>query len=133
MFITFFACCNQYNKPATNTVQAERKDTLPMEMSYQEIKEKSQYYLALFGENKKFTVEEYIDIIRAYNTIAKNDLIDKDTVFFRFYDTFLKKQMADALPLFDMTVSRGLGYHSKKYNLDIGGVPNENSVYRLKE
>jgi hypothetical protein len=134
LFLVSSVSCNEGNKQMHETTLIEKKDSLPMRLSYQSFKEKCHRYVKLFTAQNKFTVDEYIDIVRAYNTINLNRLGKKDSVFVKYNELFFKNYMNDVAKLFEATISKGLGYHSKKYDLDIGGAaPNANSFFRIEE
>jgi hypothetical protein len=115
------------------TTLSANKDSLPMKITYQDLKEKCQSYVEQVTEKKKFSVDKYIDMVRADNTIYLNRLGEKDSVFAKYSELFFKNYMTDVAKLLESSVSKGLGYHSEKYNLDIGGAaPNANSYFKIK-
>jgi hypothetical protein len=131
-FLLASASCNQDNKQEHQVSLIDKKDSLPIKLSYQNFKEKCSVYVEQFKEQKKFSIAEGIDIVRAYNTIGLNRLREKDSIFVKYDELFFKNYLSDIAKLFEATISRGLGYHSKKYDLDIGGAaPNANSFFKI--
>lgn len=68
------ASCNQDNKQEQQVSLIDNKDSLPIKLSYQNFKEKCSVYLEQFKAKKEFSIDEFIDIVRAYNTIGLNRL-----------------------------------------------------------
>src|SRR5207248_2259127 len=95
LFIASSVSCNEDNKQIQETTLIEKMDSLPMKISYQTLREKCQSYVKLFTEREKFTVNEYIDIVRAYNTINLNRLREKDSVFIKYDELFFKEYLND--------------------------------------
>lgn len=133
LFLLASTSCNQENKQGHQVSLIDNTDSLPIKISYQSLKEKCSIYVEEFKLQKKFSIDESIDIVRAYNTIGLNRLREKDSVFVKYDELFFKNYLNDIAKQFEATVSRGLGYHSKKYDLDIGGAaPNANSFFKIE-
>jgi hypothetical protein len=77
--------------------------------------------------NKSMTEQNYITAVRLDNTISFNVLDLKDVRFKKFKKLFEPKYLNLAIATLDGLPSRGGGFYSKKYDLYIGGTPNNNS------
>jgi hypothetical protein len=133
LFLVSSISCNEKKKQVHETSLIVNRDSLPMKISYQNLKEKCSIYVGQFTMQKKFSIDEYIDIVRAYNTIGLNRLREKDSVFVKYDELFLKNHLSDVAKLFEATISKGMGFYSKKYDLDIGGAaPNANSFFKIE-
>ena len=136
LYLLFFVAstsCNQANKKSPEALIG-KTDSLPTKIKYQIIKEKCFNYVEAFKRQKAFTTDEYIDIVRIYNTISLNRLRERDNIFKEFDDIFSKTYLNNIVNIFDAKLSRGLGFYSKKYDIDIGGAaPNKNSIFKLEE
>jgi hypothetical protein len=96
-----------------------------------EFDDKVSKYLTMMSNWSKFTVEEYIDMVRLYNTIAGPIL--KNDFYKMYYTVFLVMYSKPAAKELEATLSKGMAMHSNKYHIWIGGgaIPDYNSQFRV--
>jgi hypothetical protein len=76
-------------------------------------------------------IKDYLLLIRVGNTIAFDHLYESSTKCNELFTLFASKYMDTIVKLTDATISIGLSYYSKKYDLQIGGVKTKNNWYRI--
>lgn len=88
-------------------------------------------YIKLMGDWTRFKTEDYIDMIRVYNTIGGSMPIKND--FYKMYYTvFLVMYYKLAAKDLDANLSKGMAMYSKKYNIWLDDVPHGNDNSRFK-
>lgn len=88
-------------------------------------------YLVSMSKWTVFKTEDYIDMVRVYNTIGGSLPIKND--FYReYYTVFLVMYIRHAAISIDATLSKGMAMYSKKYKIWIGDVPLGNNNSRFK-
>jgi len=88
-------------------------------------------YLKKMSDWTKFNKQDYIDMVRVYNTIG-GFLPIKNDFYKMFYCVFLVMYEKPAAKELDAGLSKGMAMYSKKYNLWIGDVPLGNNNSRFK-
>ena len=89
-------------------------------------------YLKLMSDWTMFKTEDYIDMVRVYNTIGGSLPIRND--FYKMYYTvFLVMYYKLAAKDLDAKLSKGMAMYSAKYNLWLDDVPlgNDNSRFKI--
>ena len=84
-------------------------------------------------EAKALSEAECIAMVRVYNTVAliPDDKRSKGEA--DFLHKFAPKYLSQAVKKLDASLSKGMAYHSAKFDLDIGGNPNRNSRFNVEE
>jgi hypothetical protein len=89
-------------------------------------------YLVLMSDWTKFTPEDYVEMVKLFNTIGDSNLIKKD--YYRmYYQVFLVMYLKDVGKTLDTHLMKGMSMYSKKYNIWIGDRPygNNNSMFKV--
>ncbi|NHA03476.1 hypothetical protein G7092_06715 [Mucilaginibacter sp. HC2] len=89
-------------------------------------------YVKLMSDWTTFKPEEYIDMVRAYNTIGGSLPINND--FYKtYYTVFLIMYSKLAAKSLDAELRKGMAMYSEKYKIWIGDVPlgNDNSRFKI--
>lgn len=84
--------------------------------------------LAFMKSNNVPSVEQSILLSRIFNTISMNNKLLEIEQCKDFQSVFLKQYAAKCANILDAKLTKGLAYYSSKYDIYIGGAPNENSV-----
>jgi hypothetical protein len=88
-------------------------------------------YIKLMGDWTTFKTEDYIDMVRVYNTIG-GSLPIKNDFYKMYYTVFLVMYSKLAAKDLDAKLSKGMALYSAKYNLWLDDVPLGNSNSRFK-
>jgi hypothetical protein len=88
-------------------------------------------YIKLMGEWTTFKTEDYIDMVRVYNTIG-GSLPIKNDFYKMYYMVFLVMYIKLAATDLDAQLSKGMAMYSVRYKLWIGDVPLGNDSSRFK-
>jgi len=120
-----------------STVRKPAHDTLPVTMDTgiaidaQEFRILVEKYLAGMEAASAMTIEDYIIMVRLWNTIDVFQLAASDALYKLYADAFfpayaeLISKALHALP------TKGMALYSKEYDIYIGGNPHANSQYKL--
>lgn len=97
-----------------------------------EFDEKVSNYIKLMSDWTRFKTEDYIDMIRVYNTIG-GSLPIKNDFYKMYYTVFLVMYYKLAAKELDAKLSKGMAMFSRKYNLWLDDVPlgNDNSRFKV--
>ncbi|MBD1364147.1 hypothetical protein IDJ77_10035 [Mucilaginibacter sp. ZT4R22] len=79
-------------------------------------------YLKMMMNGFEFDKQDYIDMVRIYNTIGWSFETPRDS-YRLFYDAFLVVHVRPAVKKLNAGLSKGMSYYSPKYNLYIGDGP----------
>jgi hypothetical protein len=85
----------------------------------------------LYSTNTIRSKKDYILSVRIYNTLTMNHMVEENEKYRLFCDNFSKK-LEGAVKALKASISKGMGYYSKKYNLYFGGHPDKNSMFCLR-
>jgi hypothetical protein len=86
----------------------------------------------LYSDNKMSAKDDFILSVRIYNTLVMNYMTDSDDRYKIFYDFFSRQYLEKTLTELDASLSRGMAFYSKKYNIYIGGKRDANSMFCLE-
>jgi hypothetical protein len=89
------------------------------------------FLLIKFKDSSEKKIEDYILLVKVGNTIAFDQLFDSCRECNELYNLYLFKYMKTIAKVTDATISIGLSYYSKKYDLQIGGVRTKNNYFRI--
>lgn len=76
--------------------------------------------------------EDYVTMIRLWNTIELHALGDRDPLFARYAAAFFPDAVQRATELLGATPTKGMALRSKEHDVYIGGKPHPNSQYLIK-
>ena len=132
MSITSTSCTGSVRESNCQNNMSLSTDSL--KISQKTFDEKLLSYYDLMKESKDIGVDTMIDICRVYNTLGFEGLESKETSLYKdFSKLFFDEYMDRAVKMLEATLSRGMGYYSKKYNIDIGGTPRPGSAYTITD
>jgi hypothetical protein len=100
-------------------------------MKYKELLLITQDYNARMTKDSSFSVPEFIQLAKIWNTIPLFGLEQKDDSFKTFNKLFFPKYVNEAASHLGALPDKGMSLYSKKYDLYIGGRPHENSHYKI--
>jgi len=81
----------------------------------------------LEGKTETIDRDDFITMIRLYNTITVLHLSDKK--YTQFINLFVPDNLGKAAKVINATISKGMSYYSKEFDLYIGGKPHHNSQF----
>ena len=76
-------------------------------------------------------IRTYIDMARIYNTIDQNKLVDEKDIYKEFMRLFVPDFARLACIKFETGSGKGLCEYSSKYDIYLGGMPHDNSMYKI--
>jgi hypothetical protein len=85
---------------------------------------------SIMAKKGEFSIENHIQAVRSYNTIwyyQFNTTYDNSIEL--FYAKYKKDYLSLSIKILDGKPSKGKSHYSKKYNIRVGGLPNENSLF----
>jgi hypothetical protein len=77
------------------------------------------------------SIDDYLSLVRVVNTIEFEDLEHKNENYDELSNLFFKKCLETTIKVTDAKISIGLGYYSKKYDIQIGGRKTRNNFYKI--
>lgn len=92
----------------------------------------SEYLRRLSADDESLTAEDYLTMIRLWNTIEFGHLSGDDPLFRQFAAAFFPSHVARATELLALTPTKGMALHSAKHDIFLGGQPHANSQYRME-
>lgn len=119
-FLIFFSCCL-----LTAQANAQKKCNKQM-ISIKQFDSLVQKYINTISIDKIDTTMAF-ELARIYNTIEWENMSNEECkTFIAIYN---KQYYYDVISLLEAKRWKGGSYYSKKFNITIGGVPQENSRY----
>ncbi|WP_428327633.1 hypothetical protein [Mucilaginibacter sp.] len=106
--------------------------TVGIQISRSEFDKRVSKYINLMSKWTDFQANDYIEMVRLYNTIGDSDLIQTD--YYRmYYHVFTVMYLQRAHLILDLHLMKGMSLYSKKYNIWIGDRPygNNNSIFKI--
>ena len=110
----------------------ENDTTVGIPITKTEFNKKVSTYMKLMSDWTNFTSQNYIDMVRLFNTIGDSNL--KRIDYYRmYYEIFLVMYNKRAGIFLDAKPMKGMSMYSKKFNLWIGDRPfgNNNSIFKI--
>lgn len=107
------------------------QDSVGIKISQSEFDRKVEYGLSELSSTNEIVIDDYILLVRIYNTIEVNTMQDKKENYEKFIKLFVPVHIEKAEKKLEATVTKGMAYYSKKYDIYIGGRPHNNSMFRL--
>lgn len=109
------------------------KANTSIKMSRAALRSRTEAYLADMKRAKDFSPLENVDMVRIWNTIESKHLAPTDEIFRDYAKLYVAEFLAESARKLEATVSKGMCFYSKKYDLYIGGKPHWNSEYTLED
>lgn len=116
--------CGQNNKETM-----KEKTEIGIEIFEKDFNYKLNKYIKVMDTNGSLNTIDLIVIVRIYNTLIERNLKDEKGIYQKFSRLFSAKYIEIAANNLEATVTKGMCYYSKKYDLYIGGKPHQNSMY----
>lgn len=93
---------------------------------------KISFYLKKMSDWNQFNANQYIEMVRLYNTVGR-DLPIKSDFYKMYYTVFLVMYSKKAAQELGAKFSKGMAMYSIKHNIWIGDEPlgNENSIFKI--
>ena len=104
----------------------------PIQMDYGEFRKLVLKYLDLMKANTSLTFDDYVTMVRIWNTIELQRLGPRDRDLQNYAKVFFSDYLERASKELNCVVSKGMSFYSPKYDLYIGGKPHPNSEFELK-
>jgi hypothetical protein len=123
--LTFLLVCF-FDFSAVNTTECVG---IPIEFS--EFDKSVDRLNSLYTTNRIRSKEDYILSVRIYNTLTMNRMLEEKQQYKLFCDNF-SKNLERTVKALNASLSKGMGYYSKKYKLFMGGHPDKNSMFCLR-
>lgn len=89
------------------------------------------YSEALDGGGAALTADDYVAMVRLWNTIRWRPPPAGEDLTAAFEARFFPREVATVTSVLDLTPSKGLSLYSRERDLYLGGPPHANSVYEI--
>ena len=89
------------------------------------------YMARLEADDGSLGAEDYVTMIRLWNTIEFGRMRGEDPLFDRFAAAFFPAQVGRANDILGATPSKGMALYSREHDVYLGGRPHANSQYRI--
>ena len=90
-------------------------------------------YLSRMESANEMTTEDYITMIRLWNTIEFCQLAPTDSLYHRYYAAFFPAYVERISKNLNAQPTKGMALYSKEYDIYLGGKPHPRSQYKLEE
>lgn len=132
LLIGFFLVNTNVSKAQSPTrVNKFNQNNIGIPITKTDFDRKVSNYIKLMGDWTTFKTEDYIDMVRVYNTIG-GSLPVKNDFYKMYYMVFLVMYYKLAAKELDAKLSKGMAMYSEKYNLWLDDVPLGNDSSRFK-
>ena len=115
----------------SNLTDSKKIDCVGIPIAYEDFEKSVDRLNALYSNNHIRSKEDFILSVRVYNTLTMNHMVNDNEKHKQFCDFFTKK-LERTIRALRASISKGMGYYSKKYNIYLGGHPDANSMFCLK-
>lgn len=92
-----------------------------------------EYLQRIESDAGSLTAEDYVTMVRLWNTIERGHLQGEDPVFERYAAAFFPGQVARATEMLGFTPTKGMALHSAEHDVYLGGKPHANSQFRVAD
>jgi hypothetical protein len=89
-------------------------------------------YLRRMEAGEDLADDDYITMVRLFNTIENDRLAGRDQLFARFAASFFPGHVELAAQRLGAILTKGMAFYSPEYDLYIGGPPNPRSRYQIE-
>lgn len=114
-------------RPPPKTATARTGIGIPIERSC--MRAMAERYLERMLRDDAFADDDYVAMVRLWNTIDLYALADADALYRRYADAFFPGTVERASNALDALPTKGMALYSSAYDLYIGGKPHANSQY----
>ena len=90
-------------------------------------------YLSRMESGDEMTTEEYVTMVRLWNTIEFRRLGPRDPLFHRYAVAFFPAYVERISKSLTAQPTKGMALYSKEYDIYLGGKPHPGSQYKLEE
>jgi len=128
----FFGCTER-------KVRADKQEILPVSMDVgisigtQEFRGLVEKYMGLMEAAAEMTIEDYIIMVRLWNTIDVYRLAPTDELYQRYSAAFFPAFVEPISKALNTLPTKGMALYSKEYDIYIGGYPDAGSQYQLEK
>jgi hypothetical protein len=105
-------------------------EQIGIEISQSDFDAKIARAIKVMSSRDSATIQDFIEFIRLHNTIEINNLENRKP-YSVFKELFTTKYLELTIAKLEATLSKGMSYYSRKYDLYIGGKPHVNSMYKI--
>ncbi len=113
--------------PTGKTANARAGIGIPIRRS--RMRAMTERYLDGILRGDAFAEDDYVAMVRLWNTIDLYALADTDDLYGRYADAFFPGTVERASHALDALPTKGMALYSSKHDLYIGGKPHANSQY----
>ena len=114
-------------RPPSKTANARTGIGIPIERS--RMRAMTERYLERMLRDDAFADDDYVAMVRLWNTIDLYALVDADELYRRYADAFFPGTVERASNALDALPTKGMALYSSAHDLYIGGKPHANSQY----
>jgi hypothetical protein len=101
-------------------------------LSAHALRELAAGYLDRIQQGDSFTDDDYIAMVKLFNTIGADRLAAADPLFARYADAFFPAQVEPAARRLGAVATKGMALYSRRHDLYIGGPAHGPSRYRIE-
>jgi hypothetical protein len=91
------------------------------------------YLRRMDTERDSLTVDDYVTMVRLFNTIELGRLRREDPLLDRYATAFFPGHVATAAGVLGLTPTKGMALYSAGHDLYLGGPPHTNSRYSITD
>jgi hypothetical protein len=91
------------------------------------------YLARIEAGDDALTADDFVTMIRLWNTIESGRLREQDATFDRYAAAFFPHQVQRATDVLGMTPTKGMALYSREHDVYLGGRPHANSQYRIED
>lgn len=117
-----FANCN-----GQNNQQMKAFENIGIPISKKSFDSSVTRCISLLKRENNINKDDFVTMIRLFNTIEI--LHSSDLTYVKFRDLFFPNYIPKASKAINATLSKGMCYYSKEFNIYIGGKPHQNSQF----
>lgn len=89
------------------------------------------YVAALDGDGPAPTADDYVAMVRLWNTIKWRSPAGSEALTAAFEAQFFPREIETVTGVLDLTPSKGMALYSRERDLYLGGPPHANSLYEI--
>jgi hypothetical protein len=90
------------------------------------------YINDLCVSKKRLSKKDLILSVRVYNTLTMNSMIGTKEKYKLFYNLFSRDYLEQTVKGLGASLSKGMGFYSKRYDIHIGGEPHAKSIFCIQ-
>jgi hypothetical protein len=89
------------------------------------------YLVALDDTNAALTADDYVALVRLWNTIKWGRSLTGEALVGAFEARFFPREVPTLTSVLQMTPTKGMALYSRERDLYLGGPPHANSMYKV--